>query len=264
MSGRGVRLHLPGAHSPPDRGSRRPRCTRETRHVQGAVTLCQRSCPVPSYEQPQATTFFFTTPYDPSPPLTNVCYLQPTLLLAAIYLPASITGSPLPIASPSSDFSLSPLSLSPSSGVPFSASPPGQSPLAAGNPLALSTSPQRLFDNTNPLSPRPEHLADLIQTFASHFSCFFAFFRLEDTMQRAREGRLLLHKSLGMAALASRYECTPSIVMCNKPAVTASHPHFISTRFSTLPDFVLEPRFQHGTAYLNVARVRSPLFHSLK
>jgi hypothetical protein len=28
-------------------------------------------------------------------------------------------------------------------------------------------------------------------------------------MQKAREGRLLLHKSLGMAALASRYAGTP-------------------------------------------------------
>jgi len=35
-------------------------------------------------------------------------------------------------------------------------------------------------------------------------------------MQRAREGRLLLHKSLGMTALASRYERLPSKINVQK------------------------------------------------
>lgn len=40
-------------------------------------------------------------------------------------------------------------------------------------------------------------------------------------MQKAREGRLLLHKSLGMAALASRYALK---AMCKKkPAIMAPH-----------------------------------------
>lgn len=43
-------------------------------------------------------------------------------------------------------------------------------------------------------------------------------------MQKAREGRLLLHKSLGMAALASRYAATPFNYECaGNPTVTASH-----------------------------------------
>ncbi|CCA67980.1 hypothetical protein PIIN_01847 [Serendipita indica DSM 11827] len=104
-------------------------------------------------------------------------------------------------------------------------------PSQASPPLPAAQIPphNQFFDYPlHPTFPRRDHMSLLVPTFFEHFGAFFPYLKQADISQRASAGRLWNIHALGIAALASR--------------------------FSTHPAHAAEPRFQHGSVYLSVAK----------